>query len=65
VNEYLADHADFLEAQWEWCVELGMVDEETDSNMRGWGQRSGSLSCGLNRAGHSCRLDSPGVEWRD
>jgi hypothetical protein len=29
-DEYLADHADFLEAQWDWCLELGMVDEETD-----------------------------------
>ncbi len=31
-DEYLAEHAVFLEAQWGWCLELGMVDEETDLN---------------------------------
>lgn len=26
-DEYLADHAVFLDAQWEWVKELGMIDE--------------------------------------
>ena len=29
-DEYLAEHADFLEAQWDWAKELGMIDEEVD-----------------------------------
>jgi hypothetical protein len=35
-DDYLADHADFLEAQWEWAKELGMIDEETDLTSDGW-----------------------------
>lgn len=29
-DEYLAEHADFLEAQWGWTKELGMIDEDVD-----------------------------------
>lgn len=29
-DEYLAEHAAFLEAQWKWAKELGMIDEEMD-----------------------------------
>lgn len=31
-DEYLVEHADFLDAQWEWAKELGMIDEEVDLN---------------------------------
>lgn len=32
---HLAEHADFLEAQWEWVKELGMIDDETDVSAEG------------------------------
>lgn len=34
-DDYLAGHADFFEAQWAWCLELGIVDEETDLDSEG------------------------------
>jgi hypothetical protein len=29
-DEYMKTHAKFLEAQWEWIKELGMIDPKTD-----------------------------------
>jgi hypothetical protein len=29
-DEYVAEYADLLEHQWAWCLELGIIDEETD-----------------------------------
>ena len=29
-DEWMEQHASFLEAQWEWAVQLGMIDPEVD-----------------------------------
>lgn len=29
-DEWMKTHASFLEAEWEWAVQLGMIDPEVD-----------------------------------